>query len=371
MLFQRFRLFLFILVSIFSLNSFCITSPNVNATALFLYRNSNFHKEDANPANLDTNPNGLAIQEAELQFYSAVDPYTRLNLLLAVHPSLESKGTKIEEKWIIEPEEAFADISALPATGLKIGKFKASMGKHNTLHTHTFTFVEAPLTNTRLLGDEGLNDVGISAAVLLPTSWFSEFTLQYLRGKGENEQFNSPNPNDGVGVTHWKNLFEIDDTTTVEIGGSYASGINSYRKITSLKGADITLKWRPTEGGKYRSVMWAAEYLARTQRQADLDDEVAGGLASWIQYQFALQWVALYRYDYLTFKNSFDTTIEPNETSTRHSVGLVYSASEFSALKLEFNQRKGGIRNANNDDTENTLFMQFNLTMGAHPTHTY
>lgn len=371
MLFQDVRLFLFILISVFSLESFCITSPNVNATALFLYRNSNFHKEDADPANLDTNPNGLAIQEAELQFYSGVDPYTRLNLLLAVHPSLESDGNKIEEKWIIEPEEAFAESSALPATNLKIGKFKAFLGKHNTLHTHAYTFVEAPLANTQLLGDEGLNDVGISAAVLLPTSWFSEVTFQFLRGKGENEQFNSANPNDGVGVTHWKNLFDIDDATTLELGASYANGANSYRKTTLLTGADVTLKWRPTAGGKYKSVTWATEYLGRTQRQADVDDETAGGLASWIQYQFAMQWAALYRYDDLTFKNSFDTTKSPNETSTRHSVGLVFSASEFSALKLEFNQRKGGVRNIYNEDTENTVFLQFNLTMGAHPTHTY
>ena len=59
------------------------------------------------------------------------------------------------------------------------------MGKHNQLHTHAFPFILAPLINLNLLGDEGLSDVGFSTAILLPaTSWFSELTLQYIRGEG-------------------------------------------------------------------------------------------------------------------------------------------------------------------------------------------
>src|SRR4051812_31733461 len=58
-----------------------LKSPNVSANALFLYRNSNFHQED-----VDTTRNGLDVQEAEVMYYSDVDPYSRLTMVLSFHP---------------------------------------------------------------------------------------------------------------------------------------------------------------------------------------------------------------------------------------------------------------------------------------------
>lgn len=361
----------FLFASAYGAEAFCLNAPNMSANALFLARNSNFHKEDVNPSSVDAQPNGVGLQEAELQFYADVDPYTRLSLLLSVAPSYESNGTEVEEKWGIEPEEAFAESNVIADVTLKIGKFKGFMGKHNLLHTHAYAFIDAPLANTLLLGDEGLNDAGVSAAILLPSSWFSELTLQYLRGKGENAEFKSPSPGDSVGLVHWKNLFDVSDVLTMEIGLSGAGGTNSFRKTTSLTGADLTFKWRPSEGGLYRSLSWATEYLGRTQSQDGLDDEKSAGLASWVQYQFAERWAVLYRYDTLKTENTFDAAHLPNETWTRHSAGLAYSPSEFSSYKLEVDQRRGGIKNADGDDTEKSIFLQANFTIGAHPAHAY
>jgi hypothetical protein len=348
-----------------------LKTPNISANALFLYRNSNFHKEDTDVVNPDQERNGFNLQEAELQFYSDVDPYTRMSLLLSIHPSYEANAGQVEESWVIEPEEGYFESNAISGTTLKIGKLKAAMGKHNTLHTHAYNFIDAPLANVNLLGDEGLNDVGISGAALLPTSWFSEITFQYLRGEGENTEFNSPSPSDGVGLIHWKNLFDLSDDLTLELGGSYAGGANSFSGDTTLTGADLTFKWRPTDGGKYESVAWATEYLSRTQSQTGVSDEVGSGLATWVQYQFAERWSALYRYDNLEIKNSFDPANLPNETWKRNSVGLVFKPSEFSSYKFEYNQRTGGTVSPTGETTENTIYLQANLTMGAHPAHSY
>lgn len=368
----RFLAFAVFMASLLSYaEAFCLTTPNISANALFLYRNSNFHKEDADPTNLDQTPNGLNVQEAELQIYSDVDPYTRLSLLFSIAPSYESDGTTIEESWGIEPEEAFFESNVVPDVSFKVGKFKAFMGKQNMLHSHAYPFVEAPLANTKLLGDEGLNDVGLSAAILIPAPWFTEFTLQYLRGKGENEEFNSPTPSDGVGLIHWKNLLDLTEDLTLEVGASYAQGGNSYRKTTSLTGADLTLKWRPSEGGRYKSLTWATEYLGRTQSQEGVDPEKGNGVATWLQYQFAERWSALYRYDTLVMKDTFDPVNLPNDTWRRHSVALVYAPSEFSSYKLEADQRTGGPANANGETTEKTIFVQANFTIGAHPAHAY
>lgn len=364
--FITYAFFFFILT-----NMSAFAAPSVSSTALILYRDSNFHKEDFDPVNPDQSPNGLNIQELEIKLNAEVDLNTQLNVVLVVRPQFESDGTNTEEKWLIEPEEVYAENSRIPLTLLKLGKFKAFVGKHNTLHTHAFTFVYAPLGNTYLLGDEGLNDTGVSAAVTLPTNWLSEITLQHLRGKGENESFKSPRPGDGVSVGHFKNVVDFSNSTSLEIGASLATGANSYRQTTTITGADLTLKWIPTEAEKYNSLVWSTEYLQRRQGQADVEAEIGSGLASWVQYQISQQWAVLYRYDNIKFKNSFDPTAVPNETSFRNSFGIAFSANEFSTIKLEVNQRKGGIKSVSGDETENTFFLQFNLAMDAHAGHNH
>jgi len=365
------RIGMFLWIFALGLNAFAISAPNMSANALLLYRNSNFHKEDTNFTTPDQTPNGFDVQETELQFYADVDPYTRLSMLLSIAPHYTSDGTSVSEEWGIEPEELFAESNTVPNITFKVGKFKAFMGKHNTLHTHAYPLIEAPLANTYLMGDEGLNDVGVSAALLIPTSWFNEFTLQYLRGKGGNDEFNSPTPGEGVGLVHWKNLVDLSEDLTLEVGASYASGGNSYRKDTVLSGADLTLKWRPLEGGRYTSLLWATEYLTRTQAQADVSDETGGGLASWLQYQFAERWAATYRYDNLKVTNSFDPVNLPNDTWERHSLALTYAPSEFSSYRFEYDQRHGGPVNSNGDTTEKVFYLQANFTIGAHPAHAY
>lgn len=348
-----------------------LKSPSVSANALFLYRNSNFHQGDADPTNPDSTPNGFNVREMELQFFSDVDPYTRLNLILAIHPEIEVVAGEIQETWAIEPEEAFVTSNYFPATTLALGKFKAAIGKHNLLHTHAFPFIEAPLANQFLLGDEGFNDVGVSSAVFLPAPWFSEITFQYLRGEGENTQFNSPSPQDGVGVAHWKNLWDLSEALTMELGASYAQGANSFRKTTAITGGDLTFKWRPTEGGRYQSWIWSTEYLSRSQEQPGASTENGNGITSFIQYQFAQRWAGLYRYDDLVVKNSLDPLNLPNDTRRRHSVGLVFMPSEFSSFKMEYNQRNGGPVSATNETTERSFFLQGNFTIGSHPAHSY
>ncbi len=350
---------------------FGLSTPNISANALFLSRNSNFHKDDVNPSAPDEAPNGINLQEAELQFYSEVDPYTRLSLLLSIAPEYTSDGTSVSEEWGVEPEEAFAESNILSGINFKVGKFKAAMGKHNLLHTHAYPLVEGPLANDMLLGSEGLNDAGLSAAILVPTSWFNEFTFQYLRGKGENSEFNSPSPGGGVGLVHWKNLFDLTEELTFEFGGSYAKGGNSYRQSTSLTGADLTFKWRPTKGGRYQSFLWATEFLSRTQLQEGLPNEMGAGFTTLLQYQLAERWSVAYRFDNLEIKETFDPTSLPNDTWERHSVALAYAPSEFSVYKVEYDQRRGGPANSDGESTEKSIFLQANFTIGAHPAHAY
>lgn len=362
----------FVFLGIFSLESFAqglLKSPNVSANALFLYRNSNFSQED-----LSTERNGVDLQEAEIAFYSDVDPYSRLSLLLTIHPEYEVVGAKVEQSWGVEPEELFAETNHIPSTTLRIGKFKSAFGKHNMLHTHAYPFVDPPVANAALLGEEGLNDVGVSAAVLLPTGWFSEFTAQYLRGEGENSEFSSSTPGDGVGVGHWKNLWDLSDSLTGEFGLSYAMGANSIGGNTAIAGADLTFKWRPTVGGRYHSWIFAGEYLNRKlEQKGATSDEKGNGWNIWGQYQFAERWAAAARYDHLKVEGS-DSVINPNalanETAKKYSTALIFTATEFSSYRLEYNQTEGPA-STKGDTVERKFYLQANFTIGAHPAHSY
>jgi hypothetical protein len=280
----------------------------------------------------------------------------------------------VDQTWSVEPEEVFAESIRIPWVTLKGGKFKALFGKHNPLHTHVFPFVDAPMINSVLLGEEGLNDAGVSAAALLPIPWYSEFTIQYLRGAGENYEFSSPTPSDGVGLGHWKNLWDLDDSLTFEAGASYAQGANAFGGDTRLSGADLTSKWRPASGGKYHSWILSGEYIQREMGQRARPAEKGSGVAVWTQYQMAERWVALARYETLKISGS-DATLNPdhvldNALTTRSSYALAFNATEFSQLRLEYDMSHGPPL-ASGETDERRIYLQGNFTIGAHPVHSY
>ncbi|MGE0527662.1 MAG: outer membrane beta-barrel protein, partial [Bdellovibrionales bacterium] len=221
----------------------------------------------------------------------------------------------------------------------------------------------------------GLNDVGGSAAVLLPVNWYSELIGQYLRGEGENAEFNSPSPSDGVGVGHWKNLWDLSDALTMEVGASFAHGKNALGGHTALYGSDLTFKWRPVIGGKYRSWILAGEYLRRELEQPGTAEETGDGWNVWGSYQFAERWSAAVRYDYLRVDgSSADEVLNPNGlengTTRKYSAGVTFKPSEFSMFRIEYNQAEGPA-SAHGETVENKIYLQAGFVIGSHPPHTY
>ena len=337
-------------------NSF---NPDIGINTLFLYQNSN----RGNDASVES-PNGLAVQEAELQFSADVDPYWKFISTFALHQEYDGTATPPEREWVFEPEEAFAESMGLPFVTLKVGKFKTAFGKHNTLHTHAFAFVDAPLANQTLLGDEGLNDVGLSASAILPTSWFSEVTVQGVSGRSEGlDYFNSNSANSTVAVAHFKNLLDLTDSLTFELGLSGASGKNVDEKRTDLAGADLTFKWRENES---KAFIWSTEFIQRKQNRLTFEEK-GQGLASWVQYQFSRRWWVQARAEELTVKDQDPASTDPlPEKQKKQSLLVGFIPSEFSGIRLQYDQLKDGAV-----DDEKRVLVQFNYSIGAHPAHAY
>ena len=95
---------------------------------------------------------GLSVQEIEIRFTSIIDAYFKADVILAI-PGTEG----------IEVEEAAITTTSLPNITVKAGKFYGDFGKHNLLHTHAYPFIDPPVVHERLLGGEGLNEIGIGA----------------------------------------------------------------------------------------------------------------------------------------------------------------------------------------------------------------
>ena len=333
-----------------------INSPKISVNSLMSYQFSNLNAEDQS-----RDPNGFRLRETEVAFISDVDPYSKLTLILAIHPEYELNNAdqKIEESWLIEPEEAFAESTYVDRLTLKGGKFRAAFGKSNAIHTHALPFYDAPLANVVLLGEEGLNDVGVSASYLLPFSFYSDLTAQILRGGGENSQFSSESPNDSLGLIHTKNLWDLSDASTLEWGASFAQGANSVGGNTNLYGMDLTFKWRPVANAKSKSLIVSTEWIGSEIKGNRLQqDEKKDGFNTWAQLQWKERWYSGIRYDNV-------------ESTERLTLTTEFRATEFSSFRLDLSRAQAMDDLVGVQKDENKVSLQANFTIGSHPAHSY
>lgn len=332
-----------------------ISTPLIGANLLGIYRRGTGISDDRT----DVPHNGFSFQEGEVTFSADVDAYLRAVLTLAVVQ--EGGGTE----YVVEPEEAFIETREIPHITVKAGKFKMALGKHNLLHTHAFPFVDAPLIHQSLVGDEGLNEEGVSAAALLPLPWYSEVVLQGFDA-GNDDLFSSPRSGSQAGLAGIRNLWELTENTTAEIGISGAMGPNEFKRNASVFAADFTLKWRHSELGKYRTLVWSTEYLHG--RRPGLADgagdsiETLGGLVSWIQYQFSQRWWVQGRYEYVGLPHSDAISVVDRQS------GLIgFFPSPFSGIRLQYDLTN----DRGTDERDQTVSLQYNIAIGAHPAHSY
>ena len=240
-----------------------------------------------------------------------------------------------------------------------MGKFLSPFGKHNQLHSHAFPFIDLPVVNEEIFGEEGLNEIGFGVSYLLPTEWFSEFTFQLLKGSNTT-QFNGPAGSDFAYLMRQNNLWELNDETTMELGSSYVHGKNSQpptsviKNKTNLVGGDLTFKWQPAGREAYKTLIWQTEFMGSFRKQTQ------EGWYTLLQNQFAKQWWVQGRYSGYTIPHG-PNRIDKNQWSAL----LAWVPSEFSSIRLQYNH----LNQAAAD--ENQVLLQLNFSMGSHPAHKY
>lgn len=291
---------------------------------------------------------GLTLQELELRFTADIDAYARANATIAYH----------HEEIVVE--EAYADFLALPAgLGIRGGVFYAPFSRENTLHTHQLPFVQRSLAQTALWG-ESWTAPGLQLGWLPSWPFYTEFRVAAMDGK-DTEWFGTDEDGGYAGLGQIVTLFDLSESTTLGIQGGGTAGKNSFDDNSRAASAGIDLRWKPARKTIYRGLRlnWEYTWAERDGVPADELEELSqlDGWSAYGQFQFARRWWVSGRYDWLDARQEHD--------QTRWGASISWVASEFQALRLEFSSTDDGM------DTENSVFLQYNFTIGSHPAHLY
>jgi hypothetical protein len=254
----------------------------------------------------DPSQNGFTVQNVELVFDGAVDPYFRgqANVILFLDSGGETQ---------VELEEAYLESISLPANlQLKAGQYFTEFGRHNPVHPHAWSFVDVPLVNGRFFGPDGLRNPGARLSWLVPTPFYSElmFGVQNSHGEtassfrssghghGEEEEEESVplayrHPDNDRGVDGLADLlysarlatsFDLTANQVLLLGASAALGPNSSGQggdtCTQIYGVDATWKWKsPRAHGGFPFVMWQTEAMLRQYDAGAFDWDEDGDAA--------------------------------------------------------------------------------------------
>ena len=333
---------------------------------------------------------GFNLGESELTLAASIDPRFSGQLTFSLTPD-----------DTVSVEEAFFQSQGL-ANGfnLKAGRFLSSVGYLNAQHAHTWDFVDAPLAYQAFFGGQFKPD-GVQLRWLAPTEKFAEVGLEL--GRGTTFPGNDRNRN-GIGsaavFAHVGD--DIGESASYRAGLSYlrtaatgrgfddtdATGAQVLNAFTGNSGtliADAIYKWSPNGNPVQTNLKLQGEYFRRTDRGSlthDVNGAADGGSyrnaqSGWYLqgvYQFIAGWRAGLRHDRLDAGSAmFGAGLDPgnfaqlaNYHPRRTTAMIDYSPSEFSRFRLQYAQDR-----ARPNATDNQIFLQYIMSLGAHGAHTF
>jgi hypothetical protein len=342
---------------------------------------------------------GFNLNYAELGISKAVDQ--DFNLAGIFHFSEDS----------VEIEEMFFTTTAL-GNGLKVkgGKFNSDFGYHNNQHHHYWSFADNALVYEAFLGMHGINEKGLQVQWTAPTDTYFMVGAEVLQGENEQmfgnksihlDDLNSTNDRIGASdaptmyVGYVKSSVDIGDTTV--LGGlSYATGTarvdhstdeeeaHAFSGKSTLYGADLTVKHF---FDSYSSLTWQTEYLQRKMegKKYNIDDtskavtsspnltKKQSGLYTQLVYAPNKNWKVGARYDTILKNDVIANGTNQNQTENmeKYSGMVEYNTSEFTKLRLQYNQNKALYDEDGKRRDMSSVILQANFAIGAHGAHSF
>lgn len=330
---------------------------------------------------------GLSLAESELGFAASIDPWLRGAANISLHPD-----------DTVSVEEAYVQTTSLGSGfALKAGRFFSGIGYLNPQHAHTWDFVDNPMAYQALLGTQ-YGDDGVQLTWLAPTDRYIELGAELGRGRsfpGSDTARNgagmaalTAHTGGDVGDSHsWRAGLSVlraraNDQELVATNAAGDTVTNTFTGSTRVWVADAVWKWAPNGNATRTNLKLQAEYL-RSTRSGSLVYDVAnsGSVASYksVQsgwylqsiYQFMPRWRVGVRTERLSpgtpdYGLNADSFANTGFRPHKHSLMVEFNPSEFSRVRLQFAQdhSREGI-------ADNQLFLQYQMSLGAHGAHSY
>ena len=341
------------------------------------------------------NPNpgheqGFNLGETEVGISANIDANNRGTATLALDPA---GGVSVEN--------AFVQNNALSnGLNLKFGRYFSGLGYLNEQHAHAWDFVDQPLVYATLWENQLAED-GVQLKWLAPTNMFIEVGGEVGKGRGLPGTDRAKNGSgagvlfahvgNDVGVEHsWRAGVSLHKTRRVDAesvdipdlaGGAVT---NLFTGDSQTTGLDFVWKYAPNGNTANRYVKLQGEYFQRKETGdltydtvgANITDSFNVTQSGWYVQsvaQFMPHWRAGLRYDQLDSgaanigaANAANVISSYGYTPKRTTVMVDYSPSEFSRVRVQLAQddSRQGL-------SDNQLFVQYSMSLGAHGAHQY
>jgi hypothetical protein len=330
---------------------------------------------------------GFSLAESELGVAANVDPWFYGALNFSIHPD-----------DTVSSEEAFLQTTALQnGVRIKFGRFFSGIGYLNEQHSHTWDFVDAPLAYQAFLGGQ-MGDDGVQLKWLLPTEQFLELGAELGRGH------NFPGSDNGSNGAGSRTLFvhtggDVGDSNSWTAGLSWLDTsphdrryvstdlfdnpvTNSFNGQSRLWLADLVWKWAPHGNDHDTNAKLQGEYFHRNEsgnltydvNAAGNTDAYSSAQSGWYLqgiYQFMPAWRVGLRYDRLdsgsvSLASNATNLGSPDYQPSKFSLMVDWTPSEFSRIRLQAARDK-----SRQGVTDNQLFLQYQMSLGAHGAHIF
>ncbi len=295
-----------------------------------------------------------------LHFQSNLDPFSFIKAAIEFRPA----GFEFGEAYM-----TWTNI--FPGVGLTAGKFRQQFGVINRWHSHSLDQFDFPLALTTILGEEGLNQTGLSFDWIMPSIISDANTLTLQITDGQNEQlFSGDMFSFPAGLLHLKNYWDLSRDTYLELGLTGMLGKNNQRgydeegnlilensRLTALGGLDITVFWEPLNQARYHSFIWRTELYYANKKLMNDRIKAFGGY-SYVEYKLDLQWQVGTRFDYT----------QPFETNNRSKYTwqivpyITWWQSNWVKLRLQYNY----LNSTEIQTAQNTIRLQIVFAAGPH-----
>jgi len=320
----------------------------------------------------------LKFQELEMALQGYLNPYARADIFLTVPgPDVEEARVGIEELYA-------SVLRGLPLDlNIRVGKYRVEYGKFNRLHPHQWPFATQPLAQTAFLGEEGLNDLGISASILLPTGdLYTALTADILSGAAAGE---AAGIEDTTGrapyysaTARLMSFLPIGDDGDLELGLSGYTGIHDpYNRDRFVYiNLDFKYKYRPSS---YTSLTVQGEFLhnmRKAHQNHDLEQyqdpegtplEVSirsSGLFLFADFQWARIYTMGARYDWSQTPYSSDDRAQAIAVFLGY-----YPVEETLGIRLHYQHTRWQM--AENTRSVNMIGLQLLFSLGVHKAHPF